>query len=166
MAKKALGVSIREKSDGTRVYTVRWEEFNGEERQCKSRELPRPELEDTLADFGEFIPHLCLIPRDGIQYMTIAGATFKYPKDGGLPYLTLGVSLTLGNGLDFSFESPEMSIRMDDYTLETANNWAEKYSALAKLLSDEIIMYASGKRAQQSLDLEQEAEPDEEGGEN
>jgi hypothetical protein len=99
--------------------------------------------------------------------MTIAGATFKYPKDGGgLPHLTLGVSLTLGNGLDFSFESPEMSIRMDDYTLETANNWAEKYSALAKLLSNEIIMYAEGKRAQQSLDLEQEAEPDEEGGEN
>lgn len=164
MAKKALGVSIREKSDGTRVYTVRWEEFSGEERQCKSREFPRPELEDTLEAFGEFIPHLCLIPRDGIQHMTIAGATFKYPKEG-LPHMTLGVSLTLGNGLDFSFESPEMSIWMDDYTLETANNWAEKYSALAKLLSDEIIMYAEGKRAQQSLDLEQEAEP-EEGGEN
>ena len=80
MAKKALGVSIREKSDGTRVYTVRWEEFGGEERQCKSREFPRPELEGTLEAFGQFIPYLCLIPASRINYTTIAGASIKYPK--------------------------------------------------------------------------------------
>ena len=166
MGKRALGVSIREKADGTKVYIVRWEEYGGEERQCKSREFPRPELEGTLEAFGQFIPYLCLIPASRINYTIIAGASIKYPKTGH-PTLTLGVSLGLENGLDFDFESPAVPLHMEKYTLENAQTWAEKCSAMAKLLCDEIIFYAEGKRAQQQLEFEQKEESEkEEGGDN
>lgn len=166
MTKKAISVSIKEKKEET-IYTVKWEELVNErmeERQCKSTDWPRPELNDTLDALGEFIPDMCCIVKDKIRYLEIAGATFEYAKAGTL--LTLGVAISLLNGNSFDFRSPATLINMGAQ-INDATTPEERFSALAVMLHDEILRYAQGERAQTTLELEgitAEAVEDEEGG--
>ena len=158
--KQALGVSIRQKSDGTATYTCKWKEGT-EERRCKSVEFPRPELESALDSLGTYIPLICMIPAENIRRTYTAGATFEYTK-AGITLLTLGVQLELTNGASFEFTSPVVSVDLEHADPIAAQTPAEKISALAKELHDEIIMYAEGKRAQQSLEFEDGEQEEEE----
>ena len=93
---RAVSISVKEKNE-IPFYTVKWQkEPNGEEMQCRSSEFPRPELISALSGFGEFIPIMCMIPKENIRYVIIAGATFTY-KDKNMG-LNLGVQLELVNG--------------------------------------------------------------------
>lgn len=149
MKKKALSVSITEKKE-TKIYTVRWKEPTGEERQCKSIEYPRPELEDTLDAFIELLPNFTGIPKGNIQWAEISGGNFEYTKAGTI-MLSLGVAVGIVEVGTYKFKSPELTVDLEHADINTAEHWREKYSALAKFLHDEIIMYAEGKRAQGTL---------------
>lgn len=153
MEKRALSISIKEKKD-VKFYTVTWQEATGEERRCKSSEYPRPELEGYLDAMAEFIPWMTTIPKENINWIEIAGANFEYSKSG-VPYLTLGVSLGVNAGLTtvncFAFKSPQLPVDLKHANIENPQTIPEKFSALAKLLHDEIIYYADGSRAQTTL---------------
>ena len=157
--KQALGVSIRQKQDGTVTYTCKWLEGT-EERRCKSGEFARPELESALDALGTYIPFICMIPKENIRNTYMAGATFEYPKTG-LPLISLGAAIKLENGCYFEFTTPAVNVDLNHADPTTAETPFEKISALAKELHDEIIMYSEGKRAQQSLGLDEEQEEEE-----
>ena len=158
--KQALSVSIRRKSDGTVIYTCKWKEGN-EERRCKSGEFARPELESVLESLGDYIPFICMIPKENIRNTYMVGATFEYPKTG-LPLISLGAAITLKNGCDFEFTTPAVNVNLNHADPTAAETPFEKISVLAKELHDEIIMYAEGKRAQQSLEFEDGEQEEEE----
>ena len=146
--KQALGISIKTKKE-IKTYTVRWRE-NGEERQCKSIEYPRPELDDTLDAFVEFIPDIAGITKEKMVWAEIAGATFEYAKDGTAS-LSLGVAVGIVGTGEINFKTPGIPVDFDGADINSAETWLEKYGALAQFLHDEIIMYAEGKRAQSEL---------------
>ena len=125
---------------------------------CKSCEFPRPELPNTLEAFAKFIPEIVMWPKDNVRWVEIAGATFEYSKVSDTPYLSLGAAVGLENGLAIKFESPALSVDMEHSDINTAVEWRQKYDALAKMLHDEIIMYAEGKRAQTELEFEEEGQ--------
>ena len=156
MKKKALSVSIKTKKETT-VYTVKWKEATGEERQCKSTDFPRPELEDTIEAFMPLISDFTGIPKSNIRWAEIAGANFEYTKSGAAT-LSLGVAVGISDVGSYTFKSPEIAVDLEHADINTAETWREKYSALAKFLHDEIIYYAEGKRAQGTLFEPQEGE--------
>lgn len=166
MINKAISVSIKQKKEDT-LYTVKWEELvneHMEERQCKSTDFPRPELDNTLTALGEYIPDMCCIIKDQIRFLEVAGGTFEYTKVG--TFLTLGVAISLKNGKSFDFRSPATMVNMK-MQINKATTPEERFSALAAMLHDEILLYAQGQRAQTTLGLEgwtAEVIEDEEGG--
>lgn len=153
--KRALSINIKEKSDGTNIYTVKWQEGQMlEERQCKSKEFPRPELIEVLGNFKEFVSVITMIPQEVIHFVVITGATFDYDDKTGNESLSLGVYIALNTTRVLEMKMPPVMVELGPYTLENAKTWLEKYSALAKVLHDEILLYAEGKRAQTELDFE------------
>ena len=148
MKKKALSVSIKTKKETT-IYTVKWKEATGEERQCKSTDFPRPELEDTIGAFIPLLSDFTGIPKNNIR--------FEYTKSGAAT-LSLGVAVGISDVGSYTFKSPEIAVDLEHADINTAETWREKYSALAKFLHDEIIYYAEGKRAQGTLFEPQEGE--------
>ena len=153
MKKQALSLSIKTKKD-TQIFTVKWKEATGEERQCKSMDFPRPELLDTLTAFLPLLPNYTGIPADNIKWAEIAGGNFEYTK-GGAVTLSLGVAVVIKGVGGYTFKSPELTVDLEHADINTAEDWRDKYSALAKFLHDEIIMYAEGKRAQGNLFVEE-----------
>ena len=158
MKKQALSVSIKTKKE-TVIYTVKWKEATGEERQCKSAEPPRPELEDTIEGFYPLLSNFTGIPDANIKWAEIAGANFEYTKSGTAT-LSLGVAVGIRDVGSYTFKSPEVPVDLEHADINTAETWQEKYSALAKFLHDEIIFYAEGKRAQSTLNFTAEEEAD------
>ena len=151
---RAVSISVKEKNE-IPFYTVKWQkEPNGEEMQCKSAEFPRPELISALSGFGEFIPIMCMIKKENIRYVVIAGATFVY-KDNNVG-LFLGVQLELTNGYTLEFKTPVKRLDMDNPDLQQSTNWEDRYTKLAMKLGEEILLYAQGKRAQQNLEFAEE----------
>lgn len=158
---RAVSISLKEKKE-ILYYTVRWQnEPTGEELQCKSAEFPRPELNAALQGFDEFIPIMCMIPKENIRDVLIAGATFVYKeKNVGL---CLGVEMELVNGCVFDFKTPVRRLDMDNPDLQESTNWEDRYTKLAMKLGEEILLYAQGKRAQTELAFDSE---DSKNGEN
>jgi hypothetical protein len=151
---RAVSISVKEKNE-IPFYTVKWQkEPNGEEMQCRSSEFPRPELISALSGFGEFIPIMCMIPKEHIRYVIIAGATFVY-KDKNVG-LYLGVEMELTNGYVFDFKTPVRRLDIDNPDLQQSTNWEDRYTKLAMKLGEEILLYAQGKRAQQNLEFAEE----------
>lgn len=151
---RAVSISVKEKNE-IPFYTVKWQkEPNGEEMQCKSSEFPRPELISALSGFGEFIPIICMIKKENIRYVIIAGATFVY-KDNNVG-LFLGVQLELTNGYTLEFKTPVKRLDMDNPDLQKSTNWEDRYTKLAMKLGEEILLYAQGKRAQTELEFTNE----------
>lgn len=158
--KQAISISVKEKNDLLQ-YSVRWKNKpNGEEGSCKSFEYPRPELLQALGAFKEFVPLICGIPKDAIQRAYIAGATFGYNKSGEMIDLTLGVCLAMGNGRCLDIKTPEQKLRLDNPDLEESTMWEDRFTKQAKILHDEIVLYADGKRAQTELQFEENEDDD------
>lgn len=158
---RAVSISVKEKSE-IPFYTVKWQKKpNGEEMQCRSSEFPRPELISALQGFAEFIPIICMIPKENIRYVIIAGATFVY-KDNNVG-LYLGVQLELANNYVLDFKTPVRRLDMDNPDLQESTNWEDRYTKLAMKLGEEILLYAQGKRAQTELVFDSE---DSKNGEN
>lgn len=152
--KQAISVTVKEKKD-IELWTVKWKNRpNGEEMTLKSFDFPRPELPAALSAFIEFIPDILMIPRINIRWCEIAGANFGYDKKGRV-HLSLGVAVQFQNLLEIKFVSPELLVDLDQDE-DTAEDWRERYSVLARVLNDEIIRYAEGDRAQLKLDFEGE----------
>jgi hypothetical protein len=151
---RAVSINVKEKNE-IPFYTVKWQkEPNGEEMQCKSSEFPRPELISALSGFGEFIPIMCMIKKENIRYVIIAGATFVY-KDNNVG-LFLGVQMELANGYTLEFKTPVKRLDMDNPDLQESTNWEDRYTKLAMKLGEEILLYAQGKRAQTNLEFAEE----------
>lgn len=151
---RAVSISVKEKNE-IPYYTVKWQkEPNGEEMQCRSSEFPRPELILALSGFGEFIPIMCMIKKENIRYVIIAGATFVY-KDNNVG-LFLGVQMELTNGYTLEFKTPVKRLDMDNPDLQESTTWEDRYTKLAMKLGEEILLYAQGKRAQQNLEFAEE----------
>lgn len=147
---RAISINVKQKKE-TLVYTVKWQKTQGgEELQCKSIEFPRHELLETLTAFGEFIPEICMIPKENLKWVKIAGATYEYDKNGFI-FVSLGVAVGLTNQKELKFETPGLMVDYEHMDHESSSNWRTAYSALAKSLNDEILLYAQGKRAQGEL---------------
>ena len=124
---------------------------------ARARISPRPELLDTLTAFLPLLPNYTGIPADNIKWAEIAGGNFEYTK-GGAVTLSLGVAVVIKGVGGYTFKSPELTVDLEHADINTAEDWRDKYSALAKFLHDEIIYYAEGKRAQGTLFEPQEGE--------
>lgn len=155
MKKRAKSITIKEGKRGTKHYTVAWQEANGEERRTKSCEPSRPTLEAYLSAMAAFIPWITTIPEKNIAWAEIAGAKFNYSPTTGMAYLSLKVAIGVKAGMSvdncFGFTTPELPVDLDHANTDNPTSIAEKFTGMAKLLHDEILLYADGYRAQMSL---------------
>lgn len=155
---RAISISVKEKKDVSQ-YTVKWQKNpGGEELQCKSCEYPRPELIQRLADFGEFIPIITLIPKEKIRWIVITGATYVYEDKNAFEGLAVGVMMELANGHILEFRTPIKRLNKENPDLEQSTNWEDRYTKLAIELEKEILLYAKGDRAQGVLFEDKAAE--------
>lgn len=146
---RAISISIKEKKEVI-WYSVKWRK-DQEIQSCESSEYPRPELEQALQVFDQFVPIITMIPTENINHIKVASATFSINQKTGLTTLTLGVVIYLTNNYMLEMRLPEKRVVFDDDEVKKSTMWEDRFSVLAQRLNDEILQYAYGNRAQQHL---------------